>query len=92
MGGHRIGAVAVTEGSGKGGKVVGVFSERDYLTKVALLGRASKDTKVGQVCTYGEANLVTVNADDSVDDCMKKMLARDIRHLLIRDEHGTTNI
>lgn len=88
MAGHRIGALAVTEGSDTKGKVIGVLSERDYLTKVALLGKVSKDTLVSEICTYGEANLVVVEADDSIDECMQKMLGRDIRHLLIRDEHG----
>lgn len=85
MAGHNIGCLAVTNAAGK---VVGVISERDYLSKVALLGKTSKDTTVGEICTYGEANLVVVNANDSIDDCMIKMLGRDIRHLLIRDEKG----
>jgi CBS domain-containing protein len=85
MTGHRIGGLAVT---GPDGKVIGVFSERDYLSKVALLGKASKTTLVGEICTYGVANLVTVHEDEPVDDCMRKMLARDIRHLLVRDETG----
>lgn len=88
MAGHRIGCLAVTEGSDPKGKVIGVVSERDYLTKVALLGKASKTTLVGEICTHGVANLIVVDADDSIDECMKKMLSRDIRHLLIRDERG----
>ena len=54
-------------------QVIGVVSERDYLTKVALLGKASKSTPVIQICTSGDANLVTVAEDESVDDCMKKV-------------------
>ena len=50
-----------------------MVSERDYLTKVALLGKASKSTPVIQICTHGDANLVTVAEDESVDDCMKKV-------------------
>jgi CBS domain-containing protein len=85
MAGHRVGGLAVT---GPDGKVIGVFSERDYLSKVALLGKASKTTLVGEVCTYGVANLVVVDHDEPVDDCMRKMLARDIRHLLVRGDDG----
>lgn len=88
MAGHNIGCLAVTDGSEPKGKVIGVISERDYLTKVALLGKSSKSTTVGEICTHGAANLVIAEADDSIDDCMKKMLARDIRHLLVRDERG----
>lgn len=82
MAGHHIGCLAVTNAAGK---VVGVVSERDYLCKVALLGKASKTTKVSEICTHG-GNLVMADADSSIDDCMKLMLARDIRHLLIRDK------
>lgn len=85
---HHIGCLAVTASSDPKGKVIGVVSERDYLTKVALLGKASKSTKISEICTHGMDNLVVAEIDDPIDECMKKMLARDIRHLLIRDEKG----
>jgi signal-transduction protein with cAMP-binding, CBS, and nucleotidyltransferase domain len=81
---HDIGALAVTE---KGSDVViGVLSERDYLNKVAFLGIDPKETTVGAVSTTGDANLVTVTRGNPIDRCMEKMLARDIRHLLVRRE------
>lgn len=83
---NKIGCLAVTKGSGENGPVIGVFSERDYLSKVALLNRSGKTTKVMEVCTYGVANLVSVTLDNPVDACMKKMLGRDIRHLLVREK------
>jgi len=86
MAAHRIGALAVT--GGPGNKVVGIVSERDYLSKVALLGKSSKTTKVQEIATMGAPNLVTVTEDEPVDDCMKKLLARDCRHLLVRDRSG----
>jgi CBS domain-containing protein len=88
MTGHRIGGLAVTEGNSSTGKVIGIITERDYLSKLALLGKASKSTNVSEICTYGVANLVIVNHDEPVDDCMRKMLARDIRHLLVRGDDG----
>jgi CBS domain-containing protein len=72
MAANRIGALAVTSASDTN-KIIGIVSERDYLTKVALLGKSSKTTPIIQICTHGEANLVTVNEDESVDDCMKKV-------------------
>ena len=70
----------------KGG-VSGVISERDYVSKIALLGRVSKDTKVKEISTKS-SNLVTASPKDSVDECMSKMLAKDIRHLPLVDESG----
>jgi CBS domain-containing protein len=85
MAGNYIGCLAVTEGSDPKGKVIGVVTERDYLKKVALLGKESKTTKVREICVY---NPITVDQDEPIDDCMKKMLDSDIRHLLIRDKAG----
>jgi CBS domain-containing protein len=84
---NKIGCLAVTKGPGDDGEVIGVFSERDYIGKVALLNRSPKETKVAEVSTYGVANLVSVTLDNPVDACMKKMLGRDIRHLLIREKN-----
>ena len=79
---HDIGAMAVTEAGTD--VVCGVLSERDYLTKVAFLKRDPSQTKISEVCTMGRANLVTVTRGNPIDRCMEKMLARDIRHLLVR--------
>lgn len=69
------------------GKLSGVISERDYVTKIALLGKTGKTTKVKQISTKA-ANLVTASPNDTVDACMEKMLSRDIRHLPLVDEDG----
>lgn len=65
-----------------------MISERDYLSKVALLGKSSKTTKVSEICTHGRANIIVVDVNESIDDCMRKMLSRDIRHLLVADDKG----
>lgn len=63
-----------------------MISERDYINKIALLGRSSKDTRVSEISTKS-ARLITAKPSDSVDECMSKMLSKDIRHLpLINDE------
>ena len=66
---HDIGALAVTS---KGeDAVTGIFSERDYLKKVAFLGKDPTTTKVGEVATMGGfANLVTVTRMNPIDRCM----------------------
>lgn len=69
------------------GNLSGVVSERDYVTKVALLGKKSKELKVKQISTKA-ANLVMARPTDTVDACMDKMLSRDIRHLPLIDDVG----
>ena len=69
------------------GLISGVISERDYVNKMALLGRNSKETKIKEISTKS-ANLITASPHDSVDGCMQKMLSKDIRHLPLLDDEG----
>jgi CBS domain-containing protein len=62
----------------------GVVSERDYICKVALLGKTSKDTPVKEISTRG-ANIITAVEDESIESCMEKMMNKGIRHLPIVD-------
>ena len=60
------------------GKLVGVFTERDYTRKIALQGKTSKDTRVRDVAT---SKIISVTPDHSVEDCMKLMTENRVRHL-----------
>mmetsp|Transcript_8985 Transcript_8985/g.13810 ORF Transcript_8985/g.13810 Transcript_8985/m.13810 type:complete len:215 (+) Transcript_8985:143-787(+) len=79
---YDIGCLITT---GENGEITGVVSERDYIHKVALLGKISMDTKIKEISTKTD-NLITASPQDTVDECMEKMLSRDIRHLPILDE------
>ena len=70
----HIGAVLVTEG----GKIVGIYTERDYLYKGEIEGRAAKDTLIKDVMI---SKMVTVTKDTSVEQCMGLMKQFNIRHL-----------
>jgi CBS domain-containing protein len=65
--------------------MTGIVSERDYICKVALLGKTSKDTPIKEISTRG-ANIVTALSEDTVDSCMEKMMSKGIRHLPIVDD------
>jgi CBS domain-containing protein len=79
---NNIGCLVVVDADGG---LTGIISERDYISKIALLGRTSKETKVKEIATMS-SKLVTVKPDESVENCMEKMLASDIRHLpLVED-------
>jgi len=71
---ERIGAILVTEG----GKIVGIYTERDYLFKGELEGRAAKDTKVKDVMV---SKMITVTKDTTVEQCMGLMKQYNVRHL-----------
>jgi CBS domain-containing protein len=88
MAGHNIGALAVVDDTGK---VTGVISERDYLNKVALLGKKSDETSVKEICTYGD-NLISVSRGNPIDLCMEKMMRSDVRHLLVRNAKDDATI
>ena len=78
----HIGCLAVTD---KENKIVGVCSERDFITKVASLDKNPTDVKVKEICTYGP-NTIIARKTDSLENCMNKMMLKDIRHLLIVDD------
>jgi CBS domain-containing protein len=74
----NIGGLLIVEN----GKLVGIFTERDYARKLILKGKSSKDTPIKDLMT---SNLVTVTPDTSIDDCMRVMTGRKIRHLPVLD-------
>lgn len=74
----NVGALLVVEGE----QLVGIFSERDYARKGILKGRASKDTPVHDVMT---ARVFSIHPDNSLDDCLKLMTGKHIRHLPVLD-------
>ncbi len=64
-------------------KLVGIFTERDYARKVILKGKASKEIKVEEIMT---SNLITISIDSDIEDCMKLMTNKFIRHLPVLEE------
>jgi predicted transcriptional regulator len=78
----NIGCLAVTD---KEEKVVGVFSERDLITKVCAQNKPLDYVKIKDVCTYSP-NIIIAKKDDSLELCMSKMMFKDIRHLLVIDD------
>jgi CBS domain-containing protein len=75
---HNVGAMMVMDE----GKLVGVFSERDYTRKIALAGKSSKDTHVRDIMT---SSVLTASPRTPTQDCMALMSQKKIRHLPIVD-------
>ena len=74
MADKNIGALLVMSG----GQLHGIFTERDYTRNVALQGKSSKETRVREIVTQ---KILTVKQDDTVEECMRLMTEKRVRHL-----------
>ena len=77
----NIGAVLVVDA----GQLTGIFSERDYARKVILKDRSSGDTRISEVMT---AQVITIEPDQRLEECMEIMSDKHIRHLPVVNEGG----
>jgi CBS domain-containing protein len=72
----NIGAIVIQEGN----RPEGIFTERDYLRKIALKGLSSRDTMVNEVMS---SPLITVPPSESTRKAMEMMTERRCRHLVV---------
>jgi CBS domain-containing protein len=70
----KIGALVVL----RGGRLDGIVTERDYARKVILKGKHSRETRVRDIMT---AQVLFVTPNQSIDECMRLMTSRRVRHL-----------
>ena len=75
----RIGSLPVLEGE----QVVGIFTERDFARRVGPDRGKPEETRIEEVMTR---ELITVDPDQTVNDCMMLMTENYIRHLPVMDE------
>jgi len=75
----NIGSLLVTEG----GEISGIVTERDYLRRVTLEGRAERETAVREIMS---SPLIVASPQTTVDECMALMTDRRIRHVPVVEE------
>jgi CBS domain-containing protein len=75
---REIGALVVLEA----GRLEGIVTERDYARKVILKGKHSQATSVGEIMT---TPVLTIAPDQSIDECLRIMSNRHVRHLPVLD-------
>jgi CBS domain-containing protein len=75
-----IGAMMVVENN----RLVGMFSERDYSRKVVLRGLNSKTVRVVDLMSK---EVIGINPETTIDDCMALMTSKRIRHLPVLEKN-----
>ena len=70
----NVGALLVMESE----QLVGIISERDYSRKVMLKGKTSRNSYVREIMT---TELTTANPRETVEECLRFMTDKHIRHL-----------
>ena len=69
----NVGAILVTDG----GNIEGIFTERDYLRRIAVEGRTSRDTTVNEVMS---SPVMCFTPETTIEEGMAVMTDRRIRH------------
>lgn len=75
----RIGAIPILSGE----ELIGIFSERDLMTRVVVAGRDPRTTPVSEVMT---TQVVTATLQEHVNYCLDKMKSVGCRHLPVMAE------
>jgi len=75
MSDKNVGCIAVIDDDGR---LVGMFSERDVLTRIVAEGRNPDDTLVANVMTK---EIIAAEPTETVNDALTKMRERNFRHL-----------
>ena len=81
----QIGAVLVVEK----GKVIGIFTERDYFMRVEVEGLPSKETSLRDVMTD---KMYSVTTETSIQQCLALMIQHHIRHLPVVENENLIGI
>ncbi len=76
---HNVGAMPVLDGD----CLVGVYSERDYARNVVVKGAYTNDTLLSEAMVH---DVVTVTQDETLEDCMRLMSEKHIRHLPVVED------
>lgn len=79
---HRIGCLVVIDP--RGGRVIGIISERDILTRLVSQELDPRATLVSTIMTR---DVAMCTCDTPVDDLRTLMQARRIRHVPVLDDH-----
>jgi CBS domain-containing protein len=77
-----VGAVPIC---GEDDRLKGMITDRDITIKVVAQGKDPAQTTAAELATQGE--VVTIGADDSVDEALRTMTEKKVRRLPVIDGH-----
>jgi len=80
-----VGAMLVVEGD----ELKGLLTDRDIVVRAVAEGKDPDDVSVGDICS---SSVVSVAAEDSVDDAIKTMREHDIRRVPVLDDEKPVGI
>ncbi len=73
---RNIGSLVITDSE----EVVGLFTERDLITRVVGVGRAANEVTLGEVCTR---KLISISSDSACHDAITRMEQNRCRRLVV---------
>ncbi len=82
---HDIGAMPVVDGD----KLVGILSERDLVRKMAGSGKMDFTAPIREIMI---TNVYFVETNNSVEECMKLMTTKHIRHLPVVEKQKVVGV
>ena len=81
----NVGALLVMQAN----RLVGMISERDYTRKVFLRGKRSRETPVAEIMS---TDLTIARPQEVVENCLRLMTEKHIRHLPVMDGEKVVGI
>jgi CBS domain-containing protein len=75
---------------GEDDRLKGMVSDRDIVVKVLAKGKDPSSTPVSELATQDE--VVTIGADDPIDEALRTMAAHKVRRLPVIDGHELVGI
>jgi CBS domain-containing protein len=75
---------------GEDDRLKGMLTDRDVVVKVLAAGKDPSATRCGEVAD--QAEVVTIGADDSVDDALATMTRHKVRRLPVIDGHDLIGV
>jgi CBS domain-containing protein len=75
---------------GEDNRLKGMLTDRDIVVKVLAQGKDPSSTTCGDLATQGE--VVTIGADDSIDEALRTMTEHKVRRLPVIDGHECVGV